>query len=45
MPTKEFVNFEYKEKIVENARLIFFVLLKTKLKIKINEPQKIKINI
>jgi hypothetical protein len=44
MPTKEFVNFEYKEKIVESAYLIIFVLQKIKLKIKISELQKIKIH-
>jgi hypothetical protein len=44
MPTKESANIEYKEKIVENACLIIFVLLKIKHKIKINELQKIKIH-
>ena len=44
MPTKEFVNFEYKDKAVETVYLKIFVPLKIKHKIKINELPKIKIN-
>ena len=45
MPTKEFVNFEYKEKAVETVYLKIFVPPKIRHKIGINELLRIKNNI
>jgi hypothetical protein len=44
MPTKEFANFEYKEKPVGTVYLKIFVPPKIRHKIGINELLRIKIN-